>query len=71
MILHIVLRIRDLRYGYEFEVKVFDECCDLGHYVGREVFGDLPGNGIGVDGLFRSGTEWNRWNGGMPGRGRA
>ena len=47
----------------EFEVQVFNECRDLGHYVGREVFGDLTGDGIGVEGLFRSGTEWNRWNG--------
>ena len=39
-----------------------DERCDLGHNVGREVFGDLTGDRIGVDGLFRSGTEWNRWN---------
>lgn len=55
----------------EFEVQVFNECRDLGHYVGREVFGDFTGNGVGVERLFRYGTEWNRWNGRMPGRGRA
>ena len=48
---------------YEFEVQVFNECRDLGHYVGREVFGDFSGNGVGVVRLSRSGTEWNRWNG--------
>lgn len=49
--------------SYEFEVQVFDERCDLGHYVDREVFGDFSGDGVGVVRLFRSGTEWNRWNG--------
>ena len=46
----------------EFEVQVFNECRDLGHYVGREVFGDFSGNGVGVVRLFRSGTGWNKWN---------
>lgn len=42
----IVLRRLNLSDRNEFEVQVFNECRDLGHYVGREVFGDFSGNGV-------------------------
>ena len=46
-----------------FEIQIIDEGGDLGHDVGGEVLGDFPGNRIRVVRLFRSGTEWIRWNG--------
>ena len=48
---------------YEFEVQIVDERRDLGHYLGREVFGDFSGNGVGVVRLFRSRVGRNGWNG--------
>ena len=58
-----MLRRLNLSDGYEFEVQVVDERCDLGHYLGREVFGDFSGDGVGVVRLFRSRVGRNGWNG--------